>query len=80
MLVQIEEMTFSLSKAPEHESHGLVIDIRGNRATSLEKPVQMALDVPASSYQFWRAAELAFGSFPVSMARLVGVELSHFQS
>ena len=71
VLMQIEEMTFSLSKAPEHEGHGLVIDIRGNRASSLEKPVQMALDVPASSSQFWRAAELSFGSFKISLARLV---------
>ncbi len=66
-------MEFKLSDAPEHEGHGLVINIKGDRSASVEEPVHMALDVPTSSYSysFWPAAERAFGSFPVSMGRQV---------
>ena len=67
VFAQIEELKVNLSHDPEHEGHGLVVSIKGTRDKGVAKPVHMALQIPPS--RFWMAAENAFGSFPVRMAR-----------
>ena len=67
VIPQVEEITFSLSKAPEHEGHGIVIKIKGTKKQSLIQPPMMALDVLPG--RFWAGAEVAFGAFAVSLAK-----------
>lgn len=64
---QVEKIAFSLSKALEHEGHGIVIKIKGTKKQSLVQPPMMALDVLPGG--FWTGAEVVFGTFAVSLAK-----------
>ena len=66
-VTQVSKLTFSLSHAPEHDGHGLIVKIEGKKPASLVQPVHIALDV--SGQQFWRVAAQAFGEWASSLGR-----------
>ena len=65
---QVDDLRMTLSQAPEHEGHGIVIKIKGTKPLPLTTPQHIALNVSENSH-FWSAAEKAYSSFAVSMAR-----------
>ena len=67
LMLQVTELSFSLSQAPAHDGHGLVVRMKGRKPANLVQPVHVALDV--SGQYFWRTAAAAFGEWPTSLGR-----------
>ena len=65
--LQVSKLSFSLSKDPTHNGHGLVVQLQGKKPSELEKPLHVALGVEGEV--FWRTAASAFGDWKVGLAR-----------
>jgi len=63
----VTDIKFSLSQDPAHDSHGLVVKVKGQKPGPLDTPVHLALSVEGGG--FWRSAASVFGEFPVGFAR-----------
>ena len=65
--LQVNKLSFSLSKDPAHNGHGLIVKLEAQKPSQLEKPLHIALGVDGE--EFWRTAARAFGDWTVGLAR-----------